>query len=192
MRFALATGLDLSMSLRRPHRFLSAAHQTADRLAGIVETFVLASRKGDRKRDRGLRRRGVEVRKCGLSRVLAPLPAASRQDERVRDPVRAPNVLPASDANRCCSPDVASLTNASMLRPAKGFGARCTSGRSTTTVARSGALCAANAISPPDDPSWLILLHSDISQRPELAFDRKGNNMPAIPKSSNNVWELDT
>ncbi len=122
LRFALETALDLSMSLRRPHRLLSAAHQTADRLAGIAETFVLANCKGDRKRDRELRRRGGVVGKRGLSRVPALLPAASRQGGKAREPVPAPNVLPVSDANRCCPPDVASLTNASMLRPANGTG----------------------------------------------------------------------
>ena len=59
--------------------------QAPDRLAGIVEadeTFVLESRKGERKLDRKPRRRGGKARKRGLSREQVPiLVAADRAGE---------------------------------------------------------------------------------------------------------------
>ena len=62
------------------HRFLKAVRQAPDRLRGIVEadeTFVLESRKGERKLDRKPRRRGGKARKRGLSREQVPVLVAA-------------------------------------------------------------------------------------------------------------------
>ena len=110
------------------HRFLAAVRKAPDRLAGIVEadeTFVLESRKGERKRERRPPRRGGKAKKRGLSREQAPiLVAADRAGEtlsrtlpalnadrvkEVLEPVLAPDALRVSDANRCYPPVAAAL-----------------------------------------------------------------------------------
>ena len=100
----------------------------ADRLAGIVEadeTFVLESRKGERKLDRKPRRRGGKARKRGLSREQVPilvaadragatlshtLPALNAKSvKEALEPVVARDALLVSDANRCYPPVAAAL-----------------------------------------------------------------------------------
>ena len=100
--------------------------QAPDRLAGIVEadeTFVLESRKGERKLDRKPRRRGGKARKPGLSREQVPilvaadratlshtLPALNAKSvKEVLEPVVARDALLVSDANRCYPPVAAAL-----------------------------------------------------------------------------------
>ena len=79
------------------HRFLAPVRQAPNRLAGIVETdetFVLESRKGERKLDRKPRRRGGKARKRGLSREQVPiLVAADRAGATLE------HVLPAFNAD---------------------------------------------------------------------------------------------
>ena len=106
------------------HHFLASVRQTPDRLAGIVEadeTFVLESRKGDRKP----RRRGGKARKRGLSREQAPilvaadcagatlghiLPALNADSVKgVLEPVVARDALLVSDASGCYPPVAAAL-----------------------------------------------------------------------------------
>ena len=74
-----------STAHRWRHRFLKAVRQAPDRLAGIVEadeTFVLESRKGERKLNRKPRKRGGKAQKPGLSREQVPiLVAADRGGE---------------------------------------------------------------------------------------------------------------
>ena len=121
-------GIAPSTAHRWRHRFLAAVRQAPDRLAGIVEadeTFVLESRKGERRLDRKPRRRGGKARKRGLSREQVPiLVAADRGGEtlshtlpvlnansvkEVLAPVLAPDALLVSDANRCYPPVAAAL-----------------------------------------------------------------------------------
>ena len=116
-------GIAPSTAHRWRHRFPAAVRQAPDRLAGIVEadeTFVLESRKGERKLDRKPRRRGGKARKRGLSREQVPiLVAADRAGEtlshtlpalnaksvkEVLEPVVARDALLVSDANRCYPP----------------------------------------------------------------------------------------
>ena len=97
-------------------------------LAGIVEadeTFVLESRKGERKLDRKPRRRGGKARKRGLSREQVPvlvaadragatlsqtLPALNAKSvKEALEPVVARDALLVSDANRCYPPVAAAL-----------------------------------------------------------------------------------
>ena len=73
-------GIAPSTAHRWRHRFLAAVRQAPDRLAGIVEadeTFVLESRKGERKLDRKPRRRGGKARKRDLSREQVPILVAA-------------------------------------------------------------------------------------------------------------------
>ena len=117
-----------STAHRWRHRFLAAVRQAPDRLAGIVEadeTFVLESRKGERKLERKARRRGGKAKKRGLSREQVPiLVAADRGGETlshtlpaltadsvkdVLEPVLAPDALLVSDANHCYPPVAAAL-----------------------------------------------------------------------------------
>ena len=83
---AARCGIAPSTAHRWRHRFLAAVRQAPDRLAGIVEvdeTFVLESRKGERKLDRKPRRRGGKAKKRGLSREQVPiLVAADRGGEQ--------------------------------------------------------------------------------------------------------------
>jgi len=69
------------------HRFLRAVTASAIKLRGIVEadeTFVLSSRKGERKLDRKARRRGGKASKLGLSHEQVPiLMAADRSGATV-------------------------------------------------------------------------------------------------------------
>ena len=125
---AARCGIAPSTAHRWRHRFLAAVRQAPERLAGIVEadeTFVLESRKGERKLDRKPRRRGGKARKRGLSREQVPiLVAADRGGETlshtlpalnadnvkaVLKPVLAPDALLVSDANRCYPPVAAAL-----------------------------------------------------------------------------------
>ena len=121
-------GIAPSTAFRWRHRFLAAVRQAPDRLAGIVEadeTFVLESRKGERKLDRKPRRRGGKARKRGLSREQVPvlvaadragatlsqtLPALNAKSvKEALEPVVARDALLVSDANRCYPPVAAAL-----------------------------------------------------------------------------------
>ena len=121
-------GIAPSTAHRWRHRFLAAVRQAPDRVAGIVEadeTFVLESRKGERKLDRKPRRRGGKARKRGLSREQVPILVAAdhsgetlshtlhalnaKSVKEVLEPVVAPDALLVSDANRCYPPVAASL-----------------------------------------------------------------------------------
>ena len=121
-------GIAPSTAHRWRHRFLAAVRQAPDRLAGIVEadeTFVLESRKGERKLDRKPRRRGGKSRKRGLSREQVPilvaadragatlshtLPALNAKSvKEALEPVVARDALLVSDANRCYPPVAAAL-----------------------------------------------------------------------------------
>ena len=121
-------GIAPSTAFRWRHRFLEAVRQAPDRLAGIVEadeTFVLESRKGERKLDRKPRRRGGKARKRGLSREQVPvlvaadragatlshtLPALNADSvKEALEPVVARDALLVSDANRCYPPVAAAL-----------------------------------------------------------------------------------
>ena len=121
-------GIAPSTAHRWRHRFLAAVRQAPDRLAGIVEadeTFVLESRKGERKLERKPRRRGGKAKKRGLSREQVPilvaadrggatlshtLPALNADSVKdVLEPVLAPDALLVSDANRCYPPVAAAL-----------------------------------------------------------------------------------
>ena len=125
---AARCGIAPSTAHRWRHRFLAAVRQAPDRLAGIVEadeTFVLESRKGERKLDRKPRRRGGKAKKRGLSREQVPvlvaadragatlshtLPALNADNVKaVLGPVLAPDALLVSDANRCYPPVAAAL-----------------------------------------------------------------------------------
>ena len=113
-------GIAPSTAHRWRHRFLAAVKQAPDRLAGIVEadeTFVLESRKGERKLNRKPRKRGGKAQEPSLSREQVPvLVAADRAGEtlshtlpalnahsvkEVQEPVLAPDALLVSDSNRC-------------------------------------------------------------------------------------------
>ncbi len=121
-------GIAPSTAFRWRHRFLEAVRQAPDRLGGIVEadeTFVLESRKGDRKLDRKPRRRGGKAGKRGISREQVPvLVAADRGGatlsrtlptvnadslKEALEPVIAPDALLVSDASRCYPPAAAAL-----------------------------------------------------------------------------------
>ena len=121
-------GIAPSTAFRWRHRFLEAVRQAPDRLAGIVEadeTFVLESRKGERKLDRKPRRRGGKALKRGLSREQVPvlvaadragatlsqtLPALNAKSvKEALEPVVARDALLVSDANRCYPPVAAAL-----------------------------------------------------------------------------------
>ncbi len=125
---AARCGIAPSTAHRWRHRFLAAVRQAPDRLAGIVEadeTFVLESRKGERKLERKPRRRRGKARKRGLSREQVPilvaadragatlsrtLPALNADNvKEVLEPVLAPDALLVSDANRCYPPVAAAL-----------------------------------------------------------------------------------
>ena len=125
---AARCGIAPSTAHRWRHRFLAAVKQAPERLAGIVEadeTFVLESRKGQRKLDRRPRRRGGKAKKRGLSREHVPilvaadragatlshtLPALNADNvKQVLEPVLAPDALLVSDANRCYPPVAAAL-----------------------------------------------------------------------------------
>ena len=122
--------LPRAAGLRRAWRIAGATAswrrcaRAPDRLAGIVEadeTFVLESRKGERKP----RRRGGKARKRGLSREQVPilvaadrggatlshtLPALNADSVKdVLEPILAPDALLVSDANRCHPPVAAAL-----------------------------------------------------------------------------------
>ena len=95
-------GIAPSTAFRWRHRFLAAVRQAPDRLAGIVEadeTFVLESRKGERKLDRKPRRRGGKARKRGLSREQVPvLVAADRAGATLSQTLPALNAKSVKEA----------------------------------------------------------------------------------------------
>ena len=73
-------GIAPSTAHRWRHRFLAAVRQAPNRLAGIVdadETFVLESRKGERKLECKPRRRGGKAKNRGLSREQVPILVAA-------------------------------------------------------------------------------------------------------------------
>lgn len=73
-------GVAGSTAFRWRHRFLRTATSGAIKLRGIVEadeTFVLMSRKGERKLDRKARRRGGKASKRGLSDEQVPVLVAA-------------------------------------------------------------------------------------------------------------------
>ena len=87
----------VTTAFRWRHRFLKAVATAPDKLKGIVEadeTYVLASRKGERKLDRKARRRGGKAGKRGLSREQVPVLVAAD-----RSGATASTVLPAADAD---------------------------------------------------------------------------------------------
>ncbi len=75
-------GVAVTTAFRWRHRFMAQAGQLAGRLEGLVEadeTYVLESRKGERKLERKARRRGGRARQRGLSKQQVPvLLAAAR------------------------------------------------------------------------------------------------------------------
>ena len=81
-------GVAGSTAFRWRHRFLQAVSGGVVKLRGIVEvdeTFVLASRKGERKLDRKPRKRGGKATKRGLSDEQIPiLVAADRSGSTIR------------------------------------------------------------------------------------------------------------
>ena len=94
---AARCGIAPSTAHRWRHRFLEAVRQAPDRLAGIVEadeTFVLESRKGERKLNRKPRRRGGKARKRG------PLARAGADPGRRRSHRRDPQPHPACPRRR--------------------------------------------------------------------------------------------
>ena len=164
-------GIAPSTAHRWRHRFLEAVRQAPDRLAGIVEadeTFVLESRKGERKLDRKPRRRGGKARKRGLSREQVPiLVAADRAGGTLSHTLPALNAKSVKEVLEpgvardapCSSPTPTaairpsqrrstSPTRASTPQPASVCAVPCTSRRSTAATARSRASCAATAASP--------------------------------------------
>ena len=168
---AARCGIAPSTAHRWRHRFLEAVRQAPDRLAGIVEadeTFVLESRKGERKLNRKPRRRGGKARKRGLSREQVPilvaadrtgatlshtLPALNADSVReALEPVIARDALLVSDASGCYPPAAAALTipHESINRSAgERVRGACTSRRSTAATARSRGFCEPSAASPP-------------------------------------------
>lgn len=72
--------VSVTTAFRWRHRFLGATETRAKTLQGIVEadeTFVLASRKGDRHLDRKPRKRGGRAHKRGLSHEQVPILVAA-------------------------------------------------------------------------------------------------------------------
>ncbi|MGC9271414.1 IS1595 family transposase [Acidiphilium sp.] len=84
---AARCGVAGSTAFRWRHRFLRAASSGVVKLCGIVEadeTFLLASRKGERALDRKPRKRGGKASKPGLSNEMVPvLVAADRSGSTV-------------------------------------------------------------------------------------------------------------
>ena len=165
-------GIASSTAHRWRHRFLEAVRQAPDRLAGIVEadeTFVLESRKGERKPDRKPRRHGGKARERGLLRTQVPiLASADRTDATLShtlpalnadcarealEPFIARDTLLVSDANRCYPPVAAALDipHESINRSAgeRGRDALRIHRRSTAATARSRGSCEASTASPP-------------------------------------------
>ena len=69
-------GVAVTTAFRWRHRFLQQAGQLEGPLEGLVEadeTYLLRSRKGERKLDRKARRRGGRARKRGLSKEQVPV-----------------------------------------------------------------------------------------------------------------------
>ena len=121
-------GVAGSTAFRWRHRFLQAVSGGVVKLRGIVEadeTFVLASRKGERKLDRKPRKRGGKASKRGLSDEQVPiLVAADRSGATVSAvlssvcgaaiaavlrPVLDPDALPVTDGCTSDPPCAAAL-----------------------------------------------------------------------------------
>ena len=150
---------------------MAAVRQAPARLAGIVETdetFVLESRKGERKLDRKPRRRGGKARKRGLSREQVPIPVAADRVgatlsdtlpalnadsvKGVLEPVVARDALLVSDASGCYPPVAAALDiRHENINGAAGERVRGALHIQTVNAAtaRSRASCGASAASPP-------------------------------------------
>jgi transposase-like protein len=116
-------GVAASTAFRWRHRFLGAAKSEKKPLAGIVEideTFVLASKKGERKLGRKPRRRGGKAQKRGVSDEQTPVLVAvdrsgttltavldavtAKAIHAVLEPVLAKDALLVSDANNVYPP----------------------------------------------------------------------------------------
>ena len=165
-------GIAPSTAFRWRHRFLKAVRQAPDRLRGIVEadeTFVLESRKGERKLDRKPRRRG------GKAPQTRPLARAGAGPGRRRPHRRDPQLHPADPQRQerdggsgaGCRPrrlarlrrqQVAirlsrrrstSRTRPSTAAPVSVCAAPCTFRRSTRATARSRASCDPSGALPP-------------------------------------------
>ena len=122
-------GIAPSTAFRWRHRFLAAVRQAPDRLAGIVEadeTFVLESRKGERKLDRKPRRRGGKARKRGLSREQVPvLVAADRAGATLSQTLPALNAKSVKEAlEPVVARDALLVSDANPLLSARRSGAR--------------------------------------------------------------------
>ena len=77
---AARCGVSVTTAFRWRHRFLKAVEEAPEKLKGIVEadeTYVLKSRKGERKLDRKARRRGGKAAKRGVSREQVPVLVAA-------------------------------------------------------------------------------------------------------------------
>jgi transposase-like protein len=92
-------GVAGSTAFRWRHRFLKAAKNATRALSGIVEvdeTFLLSSRKGERKLDRKARKRGGKAKKRGHSRELdCVLIAADRSGSTISGILSAVTALAA-------------------------------------------------------------------------------------------------
>lgn len=77
----------VSTAFRWRHRFLRAAENPTRLLSGIVEvdeTYILSSRKGERRLERKARRRGGKAAKRGLSDEQTPILMAADRSRRHR------------------------------------------------------------------------------------------------------------
>ena len=120
-----------STAFRWRHRFLGTKDQEPPKLKGIVEadeTYVLESRKGDRKLERKARRRGGKASKRGLSDEQVPILVAVD-----RNGTTACSVLPSvtADSIRCVlesriDDDILLVTDGNNVYPpcAKSLGVR--------------------------------------------------------------------
>ena len=121
-------GFAVTTAFRWRHRFLTAESQQPRKLTGIVEadeTYVLKSRKGQRKLGRKARRRGGKASKRGLSdeqvpvlvaadrsgtTVSAVLPAVNADSLReVIEPVVDEDIVLVSDGHRAYPPCAAAI-----------------------------------------------------------------------------------
>ena len=130
--FAARCGIAPSTAHRWRHRFPAAVRQAPERLAGIVaadETFVLDSRKGQRKPDRKPRRRGGKAKKRGLSREQVP--------------VLAPDALLASGSGAPCT---SRRSTAAKSRSRAFCAGGAASPPSTSTAIRGGSISSNSAI----------------------------------------------
>ena len=165
-------GVAGSTAFRWRHRFLQAVSSGVVKLRGIVEadeTFVLASRKGERRLDRKPRKRGGKASKRGLSDEQIPiLVAADRSGstisavlpsvcataiETVLRPVLDADALLVTDGCTSYPPCAAALGSATrrLTRPqASGCAATSTFRRSTAATNALRTFCVVIAESPPN------------------------------------------